>query len=61
MPLAIKPAVAAAQAVRLEDDVFEEARLRLQAMLGERGMLAGDGSLHIKHNWAWLITARRAA
>lgn len=57
MPLPIKAAVQKAQEERPGEDVFEEARQRMEAALRQHGWLGDDGSMSSLHNSCWFITA----
>lgn len=61
LPVPIKPAVAAAQVQRPDEDVFEEARLTMLRMATERGWLAEDGALRCTNNGCWFVTAHKPA
>lgn len=60
MPLAIKAALTKAQEARPGDDVFEEARLKMQQMLVAGGWLNEQEALSMQAS-CWFVTARKPA
>lgn len=59
MPLPIKAAVSKAQQQRPGEDVFGEARQKMQALLSANGCLTPAGDLDCCTNSCWLISAKK--
>ena len=54
----LQPALTKAQEQRPGEDVFEEARQRMQQLLTQKGWLT-DAGLRIPNNGCWFITAAK--
>jgi hypothetical protein len=56
---ALQEALTKAQEKRPGEDVFEEARGKMQALLSANGCLTPEGDLCCTNNLLWFITAKK--